>query len=140
MMPWLLAAFAGGVKTLVQLQGAGLADIDVSPDNASVGYRLNSDGNEQSYQGDGASYTTIALWLLLGSAGDYECRLVVNSGDAPAGSATNTWLSLSTTRAWTLTQLSIGTASNNCTIEIRNASTLDVLATDTVTMSIEVES
>lgn len=140
MISWLMSALGGGPKTLVSLDGDVLADIDVSPDNASVGYRLNSSGNEESYQGDGASYTTIAQWLLIGAAGDYECRLVVNSGDAPAGSATNAWLVLSTTRAWTLTQTTIGTASNNCTIQIRNASTLEVLATDTATMSVEVES
>ena len=125
----------------VSLQGDALSNSPTDPDDAEVGYQIASTGLERSYEGFGNPYITIDTWLLQGSAGDYDCRLTVNSGTAPAGSATGSWLSCGTTRAWTLTDTSPigGPITNNCTIQIRDATTLNVLASATVTMSVEVQ-
>ena len=134
----LMAAF-GTEGPRVQLAGATLSDFSITPTNAEVGYQLSGAGNEQSYEGTGSPYSTIQSWLILGSAGDYDCRLTVNSGTAPAGSGTGSWLNLATARAWTLTDTTVigPVISNNCTIEIRDATTLDVLASATVTMEVQ---
>ncbi len=121
----------------VQLTGATLSDVQVDPTNASVNYRINSDGDEYEQEG-GGGYSSIATWLLDGSAGDYDCKLTVNSGTSPTGASVGSWLDCGTTRTWTLTQSSVGTSSNNCTIEIRDGTTLEVLASATVTMSSQV--
>ena len=130
-----------GSSGSVQLAGDTLLDTSVSPTDSEVGYQLQSTGKERSYEGIGNPYLLIADWLLVGAASDYECRLTVNSGTAPAGSATGSWLALSVTRAWTLTDSSVAgpVISNNCTIEIRLASTQTVKATATVTMSVHEE-
>ena len=131
-----LSDFYNGTATNpVDLLGDTLVDADSAP--VEVGYRINSSGAEESYEGSGGSYASINTWLNLGSAGDYDCRLTVNSGTAPAGSATGTWLDCGTSRAWTLTAPSSSKV-NNCTIEIRDGTTLLVLATATVTMSVTV--
>lgn len=74
-------------------------------------------------------------WLIpkIGMSG-FDVRLTVNSGTTPAGAATGTFLNLGTTRTWTLTRAVVGTVTNNCTLAIRNATTLTVLASATVVM------
>ena len=125
----------------VQLTGATLLDVSVTPTDAEVGYQLNTSGKEQSYEGVGNPYANIADWLVSGSVGDYECRLTVDSGTAPAGSATGSWLALSSARAWTLTDSGVvgPVISNSCTVEIRHATTQTVHAAKTVTMSVHEE-
>lgn len=125
--------FYDGDSTVpVDLDGDILVDITITPTRASVGYRINSSGAEQSYIGIAGSYSTINTWLNVGSASDYDCRLTVNSGDVPAGSAVGTWLGCGTTRAWTLTTTQVETFTNNCTIEIRHGTTMVVLASASV--------
>ena len=134
-----MASAGGGASSPVQLTGATLTDNSVTPTDAEVGYQLATNGFEQSYEGIGGAYSNIDYWLIAGSVGDYECRLTVNSGTAPAGSATGSWLALSSARAWTLTDSGVAGPAivNNCTIEIRNATTQVVQATATVTMSVQ---
>lgn len=121
------------------LTGASLLDSSTTPTDSEVGYQLTTGGLERSYQGIGQPYVTIDTWLTSGVASDFECRLTVNSGTAPAGSANGSWLGLGTTRAWTLTDTSSigGPITNNCTIEIRDVATSTVRASATVTMSVE---
>ena len=122
----------------VRLIGAFLNDETTDPDDAEVGYQLTSTGFEQEYEGLGGTYSTRGTWLLDGSASDYDCRLTVDLDLTPSGSATGTWLNLGTTRAWTLSDTApIGAArTSTCTIEIRDATTLDVLDSATVFMSV----
>lgn len=131
-----ITSTASGDATPVQLAGAMLSDAVYSTD-AEVSYRLASTGEEQSYEGDGGTHADIGDWLLEGSNSDYECRLTVNSGDNPTGSSLATWLALSTTRTWTLSDTSEGDGaeSNDCTIEIRDQASGDVLASKNLTMS-----
>lgn len=123
------------------LLGAALQNLSATPTDADVGYELNSSGAERKFEGDGVPYSTIGTWLLSGSASDYECRLTVNSGDAPtSGSSVGVWLSLSTFQAWRLTVTTTGPGkSGNYTVEIRHASTLVVTSSATVTMLVTEE-
>lgn len=85
----------------------------------------------------GGNVPYAGTWLNYGSASSYEIRYSP-TGDAPTGSATATWLSLSTDRSWTLTETGVGIKSCSGTIEIRDASTLVVLDSATGALSVEV--
>lgn len=130
---------AARLQPRATLDGDTLQDISATPTDAEVGYRLTSGGEEQSKEGISASYSKIRDYIDYGVASDFECRLTVNSGTAPSGDLTGTWLACSTTRTWTLTDTSSGGGpiTNNCTIEIRDAVTEDLLDSATVTMSVE---
>lgn len=128
--------FDGTSATPVDVAGDSLVDVATDPDTAEVGYRINSAGTEQSFEGLAGAYATINTWLNDGAASAYDCRLTVNTGDAPSGSATGAWLICSTTRAWTLAESGLGTKVNDCTIAIRDGTTLSVLASATVTMNV----
>ena len=58
------------------------------------------------------------------------------TGDA-IGGTTSTWVSLDSNRQWSLTRASEGASEAVLTVQIRNASTLDVLDTATVTLQAE---
>ena len=66
-MPSGVAAAAG--TSPVQVQGATVADVVIDPSNALAGYRLNSNGDEETRLGAGA-YAVIGSWLLVGVASD----------------------------------------------------------------------
>lgn len=134
-----VTASASGDATPVQLSGAILADELVTTNDAEVSYRLANTGKEQTYEGDGGTHADIATWLLEGAAGDYDCRLTKVSGTDPTGSALATWLDMGTTRTWTLTDSVAGggTIEFVGTIEIRDGTTLDILASATVDMTVD---
>lgn len=106
---------------------------DIGPPSALARYRLNSSGIVEKETHTAS--TTLETWLFVGSASDYEARATVNSG-ALAGignSATGAWLGLGSSRQWGVgVNGSIGSAV--LTIEIRNASSGDVLASAVVTL------
>lgn len=68
---------------------------------------------------------------------NYEAMLTVDSGSSPTGAALATWLSLATTRNWQLAQAVVGINSSSTTLQIRNATTLVVLGTSTLTWAAE---
>ena len=123
-------------STLAQVQGAVLVDSVSDPSDARVGYHLTSGGQEESLI-NADPYTLIDQWLLSGGPTSYECRLTVNSGTAPSGSATGVWLLLNITREWELSRTTVGVSTNSCTIEVRlTAGAVQDAAT--VTMEAEV--
>ena len=99
---------------------------------AIAGYRLNSSGIVEKRLG--ASYTTLETWLAAGAASGYECRVTVVSGSLTTGTA-GSWLSLASSREWTVQQATVGTNTCQITVEIRNATTLVVAATATIDLS-----
>ena len=103
----------------------------VGSGTATGGYRLNTSGIVEKRLG--GSYTTLETWLSFGTASNYECRATVISGALSSGTA-GSWLSLGTSREWTVTQSVVGTNTCDLTIEIRNASTLVVLDSATITI------
>lgn len=67
--------------------------------NTTANYTIKSDGTVTKTEG--ASTTTLETWLVVGSAGDYEVRATLSSGDTPSGTL-GTWLALSSNRSWEL--------------------------------------
>ena len=95
-------------------------------------YDITSGGQERTAINNGAA-SPINTWLLSGAAADYEIRLTPISGSF-GGSAVNTWLSLSASRAWTLAA-GVMPASINGTLEIRLVSTGEVLDSAGLTLA-----
>ena len=115
-------ATGGGTSTLVQL-----IDADCTRGTGPATFRLNANGvaEKRTNVSFGTSYTTLYSWLVSGAVADYQCRATVTGGLLSSGDAVNTWLALTTTRAW---------ISSDCTLtmEIRQISTSTVLDSCTV--------
>ena len=89
-----------------------------------------------------ASYTTLnsgsgnysGEWVPVTVDGSkYDVRWTVISG-SPTGSATGSWLSLGTSRSWTVSRGTVGNTTASGTVEIRNAATLIVMDSATITL------
>ncbi len=134
----MLVAFLGGkAPARVFLQDSTTPDAVVnSPADAFCLFRLNVSGAGQ--RNHAGSYITQFTWLLSGAASDYECRMSTGSGTLSTGTA-GSWLPLSSTQEWSRSRTGIGTAAYTGTLEIRDASTLVVLASATVTLTATVE-
>ena len=132
---WTLAFTAGEPR--ITLNNASATAGSISPTQASASYRLSNAGDVFTGIGTpGLVYSDVGDWIAPKiSFGSYEARLTVNSGATPTGSATGTWLALSSTLTWTISRTSVGTTSSNCTIEIRNAASGAVKTSATVTLS-----
>lgn len=117
------------------MEAATCNGVAISPANALGRFRMSSDGD--AYRGDTAGvFTSIFTWLTgLGAASDYEVRWTTVSGTLTGGTD-GAWESLGTTRNWTRNRTSDtpGTTTVVGTVEIRNASTLVVLASATITI------
>jgi hypothetical protein len=121
-----VAATMGKVAAVSFTTGA-VSDFQLSPGSAAAEVTFTSTG---TYTGTGNIQGFSGNWITPTSAAGsaYDIRMTVNSGSTPTGSATGIWLSLGTTRTWTISRSGIGTTASNVTIEIRNASTLAVLS------------
>jgi len=115
----------------VQLSNANPSDTAVNPFNPNATYTLTNGGDVQTNAG------SIGSWVVPTSAAGsaYEARLSYVSGSTITTGTAGSWLSLGTSRNWGLSTTSVGTVSGVYTAEIRNASTLAVLATATITFS-----
>lgn len=73
-------------------------------------------------------------------AANYDIRASGFSGDALAAGTLNTWMNLGTSRSWILQDTRDGNFNKSCsfTIEIRDAATLVVLDSATMTLSTSV--
>jgi hypothetical protein len=113
----------------------------VSPTDAAAGFRLHSDGTIDATPNSSTSLSyseDLGSWLIKGAASDYEARLTSSGPDAFSGQAAGSWLSLGTTRDWYAQITGTGTQDCNASaVEIRDATTLQVLATMTVSMYAE---
>ena len=103
---------------------------------ATAGYRLNSSGIAESQVN--ATYSTLETWLLSGSASDYEVRATLSSGTLSSGT-TGTWENLGTSRSWTVDDSIVDATISGAVIvvEIRDATTLLLLDTATITLQAE---
>lgn len=123
----------GGGSGLVAISDHNSIAIRAYPTAATAAYKLDNDGIAY-YKGPPTSYTAISSeWLLSGAVGDYETRATKVSGTTPTGTL-GSWVALSTDREWVLTQSAAGSSSCVLTVEIRNATTLEVLDTATITL------
>jgi hypothetical protein len=101
---------------------------------ATVAYQLNSSGKEQYRLGTSGGFTDIGNWVVPnGAASQYEVRATLTSGTFTSGTA-GSWLALTSTRTWTTQQVSLGSKTTSATIEIRNATTLAIVATGSITL------
>lgn len=140
-MTGILAVLASGGDNArrVNIAGAFKLASSIDPSDAVAGYRLLTSGEEEAGTGTNfVSYTSVGTWLLAGAAGDYEVRATLDSGAITSGT-TGTWLALSASYAWEVLRTSVGTTTAELTIEIRDAATLEVLDTASVTLTAEVE-
>ena len=123
---------------VIAIANATITDLSVDPNDSFAGYELQQDGDIQRQIG--AASTDIGDWITPKvNMSAYECRATLNSGDTPTGTL-NSWLALSVTRGWFLSQSVVGTQTCNLTIEIRRASDSVVMDSCTVVLTADVES
>lgn len=131
--------FYGATNIVVEFDQASYTVSDVEATGVAIAsIILNTDGTI-SITGNSSSPTsgTWAVGNVTGS--DWEARLTVNSGTSPSGAATNTWLALSTGRAWSLTRAIAGIVTGNYTIEVRDAATSTLQDSCTVSMTAQLD-
>ena len=108
-----------------------------SPDSYAY-YFLTAGGQvEESTVGGGINPINLEQWCTPTSqASNYEALITIISGTLSGGSATGTWLALSTTRNWFVTENQSG-QQKLCqfTVQIRRIGTTTVL--DTATIDLE---
>lgn len=117
----------------VDIQGGSLTRIRAAPSTSTVSYALQSDSLEVGTAGVGAFSRTYQTG---GSASAYDVRATVTSGALTSGT-TGAWLNLGTTRTWTCSTVG-GVESADLLIEVRDATTLVVV--DSATVSLYAES
>jgi hypothetical protein len=130
-----LSGAGGGGGTVVVLADASVDDANSG--SAEASYSLTTTG-------DVFATTTlngaidIGDWISPNSAapGSYEARADVVSGSV-TGSATGSWLALTTTRTWTLALSSPGISSARLTVSIRLSGT--TLTSATIDLAAQVE-
>jgi hypothetical protein len=134
-----MALLGTGSADQLALVGYTASILDFLPATGGLGYQITSGGKEQEGFGTATSisYSDTGDWVIPnGNASLYEVRATVNSGAVSSGT-TGTWLSLGTTRTWTLTRDTAGISSVNLTIDIRLIGGTAILATAPVNLSIE---
>lgn len=118
-----------------------------TPGNATATFTLNSSGVAQATTVGNASNPPAGTtdytgeWMISPPNSAYESRATLNSGSIDSGTL-NTWQALSTTRSWSVVvSVAAGAGNANQTasllIEIRDASTLEVL--DSATINLEAD-
>lgn len=116
------------------------SDTQISPTDASASLVVNSSGALTTSPTASGNQT----WLDAGSASQVDVRLTqtgLTGGGAMGGAALATWLNCGTTRTWTLTNTTnaFNSSTFTGTLEFRDATTLAVLDTATVTLEANVE-
>lgn len=120
-----------GISQMVNLPAdLSAADFDILPGGAYAAITIFSGGTWSDDSGTGT-------WREFGASADYEVR-VTGTGNTPAGSAINTWLSCATNRTWSLTQNSVGIKTFTGLLEIRLAAAPNAVQ-DTATFSLSAE-
>lgn len=115
------------------------SDDTISPTDAVCSLTVNSSGALTTSPTGSGNQT----WLDAGNASQVDVRLTqvsLTGGGSMGGSALATWLNCATTRTWTNTNTTNGNNSSTFTgtLEFRDASTLAVLDTATVTLAANV--
>lgn len=128
--------FYGTGLPVITITNQNLSNVTFSPTNSTNGYRLDSNG--KVYENDNASFGFLEDWVTPnGAASNYECYVTVTSGTLSSGTS-GSWLSLGTTRDWTVLQTSVGVKTCTFTVDIRKIGTTTVLDSATITIEAEV--
>lgn len=139
------AANAAAPRLTATLVGGFFASFGIGPGSVATMYRLTT-VNEQ-YQEHLGSITTLVQWIPNGAdPADFQVNFNPSGDTAQlsgAGFGPSTWLALSAVRAWTITATGGPGSFVNWQVtgdvKIRNASTLEVLATASVTLGATLE-
>lgn len=127
--------FYGTSNVVISITNQSITDSDATA--AYAYYFLTAGGQvEQSTQAGGASPSNIEQWCTpTSAASNYEARVTVTSGSLTGGSSTGTWLALSSTRNWYVSESTSGNT-KQCifTVEIRRTGTTTVLDSATITL------
>lgn len=127
----------GGGSPTIQLAANYNASSTIAGSTATAQFELSNAGDVRLTNPNN-TVNDVGDWITPKTGmGSYEAMMTVNSGSALTGSATATWLNLGTTRNWQLVESVVGILSSNCTVQIRNATSLLVLATSAVTVIAE---
>lgn len=126
---------------VANLVGGSATHTSVSPETATAGYKITSAGSEQTDRGGTVLTTNQKVVDPASQLSNFEARLMVNSGNTPAGSPAGTWLSLGVTLSWYLSIGSIG-GSRYCeaTIQIRRKGETAILNSAVVSLAAFVSS
>lgn len=121
---------SGGISPVDALT-ASASDGVVGSGTASATIAIQTDGLiRKTVQG---VTTTIGTWLLSGSNSDYEVYLT-GAGDSPG--TLDTWLALSSTRSWGLSQGSLGSKDFTGTYYLRRVGSSINLDSAALTLSV----
>lgn len=125
--------------------GASAVTIQISPQfryafnvgaTASAAYRLNANGNVE-YSANGGAYSVLEAWCVpAAQAANYECYATLVSGTVTSGTL-DTWLALSSSRTWSVSQINVGVESAILNIGIRRIGTSTVLAAADIELTAE---
>lgn len=124
---------SGGSGSIVYLTDTGYSTTVVNPSIAActLGFLSTRD------MSGGFDDLLIDLyWLSAGTTSGYEIRVTPLSGTFSTGSdSTATWLNLGTSRSWKVSKNSAGGKTCTATYEIRDASSLVVLNSATISLT-----
>lgn len=135
-----VAAAVVGASSPVMLVSFAVDHLAHSPNDASVEYRVDSDGNV--YKSEGGVSTLVHAWRRAGASADYDVRATLVSGTAPGGSATGAFLNCGSDRAWSQLETFNGYSVKECSllIEISRAGVPSpILASATIPLTATVE-
>lgn len=135
----------GRMKPMSQYDGPGDSGETGSSFKAAAGIKYDADGNIYKRTiTTGPAWTDSGQdWLLNGTNSEYEIRATLVSGDTPDEGTMDTWQALSTDRYWSVfvdgsvSPVYRGSKSSKITIEIRRASTQEVLVEEDFTMTVD---
>ena len=131
-----MALLGTGDNVVISITDQYVYDFD-SPD-AYAYYFLTAGGQvEQSLEAGGINPTNLEQWCTpTNQSSNYEALVTITSGTLSGGSGAGTWLALSTTRNWFVTENQSG-QQKLCqfTVQIRRIGTTTVL--DTATIDLE---
>lgn len=130
--------FYGTSDLRVTISNQDVSDLVIDPADAFAQYSLAANGVASTATSGGSGPVGGGEWRVSGASADYQVRATLQSGSITSGT-TGSWLSLSTGREWSISQTSFGTGSATLLIEIRDAVTLAVLDSATVTLTAEVQ-
>lgn len=133
-----LSSAIGGTPRVDISAGFGANDSQLDPTPAFASVAFESDGDVSETTVGGSADAGDWITPKASAPGGYEIHVHQDSGDAlDVGSAAlDTWLALTSTRQWDLTQTGVGTKVASLTAQIRLGST--VLSSGTITLQAQV--
>lgn len=133
-----MSAVAGMDGVRFPTSTINVVDTVNDPADAAASLTLNTTGDSDS-TGNGSTPDPDWASPNVVAGANYWCHLTVDSGTAPGGSATATWLQLNSARSWTWARTVVGVIVASCTLRIASdAAGVNLLSSRTVSAHAEV--